>query len=750
MHAGIGLDKKELSEEAAGLITSENFSSASGEIQDGSIFAGQYQIVRLLGKGANGTVYEANHLLLEHAVALKLFPKTLLDDPQTARRFQTEAKAIASFQHAHIVKAHAAGVSNDGIPFIATEYIDGITLEELLQQHSLNAEQFFPIFEQILDGLDYAHHSGIAHRDLKPSNIMISKTGQVKILDFGIAKFLSTDLPDQKNTKTGILLGSPAYMSPEQASGSPIDQRSDLYTIGIMIYQCITGRLPFEGESALHLMYQKLNSAPPLVVSHPESHFNDGTLDRVIDRCLKKDPNDRYQNAGQIQLDLACAKQAGGNITKDKKARSKNRFQEAGTWLFVPAAIIAAAFLILHFIPERRNSNPDSIRLGLRKSAEFNDAEEYFHHTRNAKIGRTIADPVSLILYGRNDYHSADHQIEIKERMMLVQRSVEEYNRAPSLLKKKKSKADPYLLYLAHVGKARSLQKVADLKFEVPAEADLLSPRTQAADTAVRSTPEPAKPITGSKTATQETPPDYRHLEIEASNVPLLKERLSHLREAEQLCPKNSYESGVITNELGGTLIALGQKQAGIEYLYRAIDNKEHNYQWSAGAQKYSMRDGLTEEDKPETLLDTYRSLIQIETARGANDKALKVYERMLVHSKPIRGSTNQENIKTMCRYAQILFHSNEVSNQTKAVAVLDELTNRCDKLTVVDKEEKATDLFILAHSYNLLKKPDEALKLLKQADLLHVSDLMQNRAASMRQWITNNAAYKPLSDWGI
>src|SRR5213593_1577635 len=249
-----------------------------------------YRIVSKLGEGGMGVVYKAHDTHLDRPVAIKVLPPDKVADPSRKQRFVHEAKAASALNHPNIVTIYDIR-SDQGTDFIVMEYIDGQTLDELIAPKALRQRQALHYSVQIADALAKAHGAGILHRDLKPSNIMVTDEGRVKILDFGLAKLLDaedsspegTTLTERPITEQGTVLGTAAYMSPEQAEGRKVDARSDIFSFGSVLYEMVTGRKPFTGDSQLSLLTKILNEdpAPPgqLAASVPPE------LERTILHC---------------------------------------------------------------------------------------------------------------------------------------------------------------------------------------------------------------------------------------------------------------------------------------------------------------------------------------------------------------------------------------------------------------------------------------------------------------------------------
>ena len=262
---------------------------------------GRYEIIEELGQGAMGIVYKAHDPLIERFVALKTINLQILPEKEKQAykaRFYQEAKAAGHLNHPNIVTIHDLGESGD-VAYIAMELMEGRELQAILDSEKrLQIEDVLSIGIQVASGLNFAHKRGIVHRDIKPSNIMVLGDNHVKIADFGIARMSSS----LALTKTGMIIGSPLYMSPEQISSDPLDARSDIFSLGIVLYQMLTGKLPFTGDNANTVMFQILNEDPPAPSSiNPEVPDE---LDQIVAKCLGKKPEDRFRNAKALADEL--------------------------------------------------------------------------------------------------------------------------------------------------------------------------------------------------------------------------------------------------------------------------------------------------------------------------------------------------------------------------------------------------------------------------------------------------------------
>jgi serine/threonine-protein kinase len=262
---------------------------------------GRYEILEELGRGEMGVVYKAYDPLIDRFVAIKAIDLQKLGDEEKDEykaRFYQEAKAAGRLNHPNIITIYDLGRKGD-VAYIAMELMEGTELQDIVAENQpLTIGEKLDVSFQVAEGLAYAHEHGIIHRDIKPSNIMVLRGKHVKIADFGIAR-MKTSL---ELTKTNKIIGSPLYMSPEQIQSHPVDPRSDIFSFGIVLYQMLTGKLPFNGDNVNSLMYQIVNEEPQKPSAlNPEVPE---TLDRIVAKCLEKKTEDRYQNANELTRDL--------------------------------------------------------------------------------------------------------------------------------------------------------------------------------------------------------------------------------------------------------------------------------------------------------------------------------------------------------------------------------------------------------------------------------------------------------------
>ncbi len=287
-----------------------------------------YRILELIGQGGMSRVYRATHLLLSRTVAVKYINPKFVHNHKSVQRFQQEAKAAAALKHPNICAVNEFGMDEEGRPFLVMDFVDGISLSDVLKMQSpLTPEHALDIIEQVCQALVHAHGYGVVHRDIKPGNIVLTRNLEgreiVKLVDFGLAKL--TDPEDEKRqnlTKTGEVLGTPYYMSPEQCIGRKVDVRSDLYSVGCVLFELLTGRPPFQHDNTVMTLMAHVNEAPPVL----PDNLHSALLSRIVERCLKKDPDNRFQTSSELLREISRAQTSakGGQEEPERHSDSPN------------------------------------------------------------------------------------------------------------------------------------------------------------------------------------------------------------------------------------------------------------------------------------------------------------------------------------------------------------------------------------------------------------------------------------------
>ncbi len=289
---------------------------------------GRYKVLSLLGAGGMGQVYLAQDSQLDRPVALKMLPHNVIVDEDRLRRFKLEARATSALNHPNILTIYEIGESN-GALFIATEFIDGVTLRTHMARNTLKISESLELAMQITSALAAAHQEGIVHRDIKPENVMLRKDGFVKILDFGLAKLAEGGSIDSEavtlaETDPGVVMGTVGYMSPEQARGLPVDARTDVFSAGVVLFEMLTGRSPFEGNSASSVLVSILEREPPPISRYIPNAPSE--LQRITTRSLAKNRDERYQTIRDLYVDLKSFKQEWDFQVKLENSRDSRGF----------------------------------------------------------------------------------------------------------------------------------------------------------------------------------------------------------------------------------------------------------------------------------------------------------------------------------------------------------------------------------------------------------------------------------------
>jgi serine/threonine-protein kinase len=367
------------------------------ELSRGTTFAERYEIIEELGKGGMGKVYRVFDKKIEEEVALKLLTPEIAADKKTIERFRNELKLARKVGHRNVCKMYDLN-EMEGTHYITMEYVPGEDLKSFIRRAGLlNTGKTIFIGKQVCEGLAEAHRLGVVHRDLKPSNIMIDREGNARIMDFGIVRSLEA----KGITGAGVMIGTPEYMSPEQVEAKETDQRSDIYSLGVILYEMVTGRVPFEGETPLSIAMKHKSEEPPdpkeLNAQIPED------LSRVILRCMEKDKKNRYQSTGEVHSELDKIEKGIPTtervVPKRKPITSREITVTFGLKkLFIPAivvvALIIAAIAIWQLLPKKEAirvvpSGKPSLAIMYFKN---NTGDENLDHWRTALADLLITD----------------------------------------------------------------------------------------------------------------------------------------------------------------------------------------------------------------------------------------------------------------------------------------------------------------------------------------------------------------------
>lgn len=302
-----------------------SLSSDNSDMLIGQILGGSYMILSVIGDGGNSRVYKATHVILERTIAIKVMHAIHSTDDVNIRRFLQESRTVSNLNHPNIVSLFDFGLTADGRPYFCMDYVEGVCLQDVIDKEGcLPSERAVPIFAQLCDALAHAHKKGIVHRDIKPSNVLLmaGDCGEVaKLVDFGVAKMASTPSgKDLRLTAEGLVCGSPIYMSPEQCVGNDLDHRTDIYSLGISLYETISGEPPFYGDTIVSLFANQMYQPPvPLRTLKPQLNVP-AALDDVVLKSLMKSPEKRFQNMGEMKsaLENVFGVKSGRRSTKEQ------------------------------------------------------------------------------------------------------------------------------------------------------------------------------------------------------------------------------------------------------------------------------------------------------------------------------------------------------------------------------------------------------------------------------------------------
>jgi len=270
-----------------------------------------YKVLEKIGEGGMGEVYRAEDTTLKREVAIKVLPEQFTKDPQRLARFEREAQLLAQLNHPNIAAIHSFEHA-DNVHFLVLELVPGETLQERVAKGPVPVEEALELCRQIAEGVEAAHEKGVIHRDLKPANVKVTPEGKVKILDFGLAKAFEAESPvtdisqsptlTEEMTRAGVILGTAAYMSPEQAKGKPVDKRADVFAFGAVLYELLTGKRAFEGETITETIAAVLKSEPDWEKLPSDTPWR---IQELLRRCLTKDAHDRLRDIANVRVEIA-------------------------------------------------------------------------------------------------------------------------------------------------------------------------------------------------------------------------------------------------------------------------------------------------------------------------------------------------------------------------------------------------------------------------------------------------------------
>ncbi|MFN8554971.1 MAG: protein kinase [Candidatus Obscuribacterales bacterium] len=367
----------------------------------GTTLAGNYEIQEVIGHGGMGVVYKARHALMDRIVAIKMLQAQLISDSMSVKRFQQESQSASRISHPNVITVYDFGISPSGQPFIVMDYLQGTSLADIIKEEGqVGVERSIKILSQACDALDHAHKMGVIHRDVKPTNFVLINYDEekdfVKVVDFGVAKLMNSTPDGQRLTQAGEVCGSPVYMSPEQCTGGELDQRSDIYSMGIVIYETLTGKLPILGKTMVDTMSKHISEMPPTFAQARPDLYIPERLEQVVFKALAKDPNDRHQTMDELRIELENAIPRPGRSQVLRSAPGDSRtpgelIAEAlkntsmKVWAVVLAVVVAGGLGVLQLRKTTNTQNPPALQQSVTPGAGTASTQT----TPNAVAGQT-------------------------------------------------------------------------------------------------------------------------------------------------------------------------------------------------------------------------------------------------------------------------------------------------------------------------------------------------------------------------
>ncbi len=391
---------------------------------------GQYQLTEPISSGGMATIYKAYQPALDRVVAVKVLPEYLLAQAGFLERFKIEAQAIARLEHPNILPVYDYGEA-ERTPYLVMKYVPGGTLKDLMAQGPLDTRQTAQLLRQIAEALDYAHQQGIVHRDVKPSNVLLQDGKWALLMDFGLAKLLTST---SNITASGTGVGTPDYMSPEQAQGLPIDQRTDIYSLGIVLYQMLTGDVPFHADTPMAVMLKQIVETP----SQPHLHNPNITpaVDDVIMKAIAKSPADRYARATDLAGAYEMALDSGATLPTARRSATTLSLSPAierrrSPWPIVTGialALIAVIAVVALVLSTRSNSAPSTVQLGATLLDDFSAATiDPTPWTYSGAFTTTLNSPAISIQNGRLTYRHPESDGSVSAPAARVYRSTKPF-----------------------------------------------------------------------------------------------------------------------------------------------------------------------------------------------------------------------------------------------------------------------------------------------------------------------------------
>jgi tetratricopeptide (TPR) repeat protein/predicted Ser/Thr protein kinase/TolB-like protein len=714
--------------------------ASKGQLEPGTVLADRFEIIQLLGQGGMGAVYKGRDIELDRLVALKLIRPDLASHPEILRRFKQELILAREVTHRNVIRIFDLGQAQ-GIKFITMEYVEGRDLRTLIhEKEKMAAEEAVPIVLQIAAALEAAHHAGVVHRDLKPQNVMTDKDGRVYVMDFGIARSLET--PGM--TQTGALMGTPEYMSPEQAKGEKVDARSDLFALGIIFYEMLTGISPFKADTAMAMMFKRTQER-----ATPLAQLNlgvPGVISDIVSKCLEIKPDERYQTARAIIDDLEAWKGGvphGTIVPASRRIRYAPNYQK---WLIVggAAAVLALAVYAFHDKFTSRSSTTSvapmqavSLAILPFHNSSSDVSADWMGPSLADMLSREVGQSVRLHTVSPDRLHQILRDSHIPTNADFdadMLRQLAELSSADFLVWGRYAKFGDQIRIDATLGDFKNNRRTP-LKIEVPGEKDFLAGVHQLSDL-IRNNLAVSSDVLKELKASS--------FQLSSQSVPALRDydqSLELLRDGKNLEAVKSLQAAIKEDPqfaLAYSRLAATQSELGYDADAERNSRKavELSQQLPLG-EKYLieanharlMKDNKKAIDAYENLAKTFPNNADVEYELGSLYSDKGDYDKARAQFLAIL-KTDPKNIKALWKLGVV-----EI-NRDNPQAALEPLNQGLSLAVQVDnQEQKALILLAMGISYRLMNKPEEAIRNYQQSmEITHRLGLKRTLAGSLSE----------------
>jgi serine/threonine protein kinase/tetratricopeptide (TPR) repeat protein len=689
-------------------------SSSNPVLQTGDVLGGRYEILQLLGEGGMGAVYKAMDRELNRPVALKLIRPQLAANPAILARFKQELLLAHQVTHKNVIRIYDLGDA-DGVKFISMEFVDGADLRNLIQeQKKFPPREAVEITRQICHALEATHSVGVIHRDLKPQNIMRDATGRILLMDFGLARTVEGD----GMTQTGTLVGTMEYMSPEQALAKDLDQRSDLFTLGLILYELLTGKTPFKAESVVASLIKRTQERALPVSDHDETIPR--SLSNIVSKCLERDPSLRYQDAAALRRDLEEWQSTGSAVTVRFPAV---RTWGEGIWAWIGAGVAVVALAATGIIYRHQLFSPSASRAPLQpqisltivpfRNASGDRSLDWLSTTVAAMLRTDMGQSSTLRTAASDRVDQIMHDLRVAPDANLgpdTLRRVAEFTSADRMLWGQYSKLGNHIRIDATLEDLKQ-QRNFTMNTEAASEKDLPQALQQLADSVEKNLALPAQTIKELQA---------KSLKPSSQSVQALRyyeEGLPLLRQGKYPEAQRSFQSSIGEDpnfalahaKLGQVYFNLGYGNEAEESTRKAVDLSQNlpppEKSLIAAIHDQTANDNKKAAEQYESLAnllpedaDIQFALAGLYTTLGSFDKARAGYDRLLARDP---------------KYVEALYGRGAVEiSAGNSQASLDYL-NRAVSLTIEagNDQEQARLLYALGVAYSTLSKPEEALR---------------------------------------